>query len=59
VDINGLRRTARNGLDDGDFHPADLRISFRANRGSADALDIDAFIRSNVTTPEDTAGKAG
>lgn len=44
MDVNVLRRTARNGLDDGIFSLLDLSLGFWANGGHAEAWDLDAFI---------------
>jgi hypothetical protein len=49
MDINVLRRAARNGLDDGDFTLLELVLRFWANGGGADALDLDAFSFSLTT----------
>jgi hypothetical protein len=54
MDINVLRRAARNGLDDGDFTLLDLALRFWANGGLAEALDLDAFIYGlkNLANPD-------
>ncbi|MDN4646582.1 hypothetical protein [Arthrobacter sp. PsM3] len=44
MDVNVLRRAARNDLDNGTFTLLDLSLGFWANGGHAEALDLDAFI---------------
>ncbi|WP_157356969.1 hypothetical protein [Arthrobacter sp. U41] len=38
MDVNFLRRVARNGLDDGNFILLDLSLGFWANGGHAEAV---------------------
>jgi len=49
IDVNVLRRAARNGLDDGNFTLLDLSLGFWANGGRAEAWDLDAFIYGLMT----------
>ena len=49
MDVNVLRRAARNGLDDGNFTLLDLSLGFWANGGCAEAWDLDAFIHGLTT----------
>lgn len=49
MDVNVLRRAARNGLDYGNFTLLDLSLGFWANGGHADAWDLDAFIYGLMT----------
>lgn len=44
MDVNVLRRSARNSLDDGTFTLLDLSLGFWANGGHAEMWDLDAFI---------------
>lgn len=44
MDLNGLRRVARNSLDDGNFTLLDLSLGFWAKGGQAEAWDLDAFV---------------
>ena len=46
MDINGLRRVARSGLEHGEFTLWDIWIRFSSYRGDADALDVEAFIHA-------------
>lgn len=49
MDVNVLRLTARNGLDNGNFTLLDLSLGFWANGGHAEAWDLDAFIYGLTT----------
>ena len=49
MDVNVLRRAARNGLDDGNFTLLDLSLGFWANGGHAEVWDLDAFIYGLMT----------
>jgi hypothetical protein len=49
MDIDILRRAARNDLDDGTFTLLDLSLGFWANGGHAEAMDLDAFIYCMTT----------
>lgn len=49
MNVNVLRREARNGLDVGNLTLPDLSLRFWANGGRAEAWDLDAFIYGSKT----------